>query len=387
MLQSAHLHRYKYLWSKCQKEETIIAAWKKLRKGKTRRREVRAIEANFMEHVRRMQAMLSETRPNGNPELMFTPEYQKPKFIVEHGKEREIYRPNIWDQWVHHIVVYVLCPILVRHSYPYSCGSMPKRGGVYGKKVLERHIRSKYGFRYFAKLDIRHFFNSINIKFVIHRLAVLIADSWFLFLIERIFMWFKNKMPLGYYPSQWFANFVLSPLDWAIARTRPICYVRYVDDMVICSSNKRKLHKLIGYIAHLLGKIHLRLKGNYQVIKFDIQRSEGYRHKGRPIDYMGFVFQRKHTIIRKSILFRTTAFARHLHSLPVISCGQAQSMLSRSGWFKHTDTKYTWYVLIRPCISVKSLKNIVRKYQRRVDNENFLDYRTSHSEAGDLRAA
>lgn len=384
-MKQEHLHRYKYLWRKCQERETIIAAWKKLRKGKTTRAEVIEIEKDFDHNVDLMQAMLRETRPDGDPDKMFTPEYQQPKFIFEHGKQREIYRPKIWDQWVHHIVIIVLAPILLKHSYAFSCGSMPKRGGVYGKRKLERVIK-RQGFKYFAKLDIRHFFNSVNIRYVTSTLRKLIEDEWFIFLVERMFMHFPDRLPLGYYPSQWFANYVLSPLDWVIARRKPLCYIRYVDDFVICSNNKRWLHKIIDLIKKELGRIHLRLKDNFQVIRFDYVKKDGKRI-GRPIDFMGFVFLRDKTILRKSIMLRTTRFAARLGKLPVLAVGQAHSMLSRGGWFKHTATKYIWRERVQPNISVVSLKDIVRKYQRRFDNENTLERGNAFSSAPAVRAA
>lgn len=214
-----HLHRYKYLWSKCNDKQTIIKAWKKLRKGKTLRPEVIQIENNFEYYVCLMQDMLQETKPQGDSEKMFTPRYLKPKNIFEHGKEREIYRPSIWEQWVHHIIVHVLGPIIQKHSYSFSCGSMPKRGGIYGKRELERIIKNK-GFKFYAKLDIRHFFNNVNIQFVINTLEKLVEDEWFIFLVKRVFLHFKNMLPLGFYISQWFANFILTPLDWFIKKEK-----------------------------------------------------------------------------------------------------------------------------------------------------------------------
>lgn len=360
-----HLHRYKYLWSKCCKTETIIAAWKKLRKGKTKRREVRHIEKHFDYYIEQMQNMLYETRPDGDPYAMFTPRRLRPRHIHEHGKDRLIYCPPIWDQWFHHIVILVVSPIITKHSYAYTCGSMPKRGGVYGKHKLSKII-ARGGFKYFAKLDIRHFFNHVGIKHVVKKLNMLIEDDWFIFLIERIFIQFNDILPLGLYPSQWFANFILSPIDWFIARKKPICYIRYVDDFVIGSDNKKFLHGLIKDIKKELGKLRLKLKKNYQVIRFDFIK--GRRRIGRGIDFMGFYFFRDRIILRRSLLYRTVRFVKRLGNLTNISRGQAHSMLSRMGWFKHTDTRYIWRKMIRPYISVAALKEIVRKHTRRINH-------------------
>lgn len=104
------LHTYKYLHRKCCERGVIVAAWKKLRKGKTTRREVIKIEADFDYYVDKMQTMIRNTRPGGDPDLQFWPEKHKARTVFEHGKEREIFCPTIWEQWVHHIVIQVLPP-------------------------------------------------------------------------------------------------------------------------------------------------------------------------------------------------------------------------------------------------------------------------------------
>lgn len=265
-----HLHRYKYLWAKCCMKETIINAWIKLRKGKTKRKRVKEVEENFEYWVNYVQEILINTRPGGNPDKMFTPPKHKVKLVFEHGKEREIYRPGIIEQWVHHVVIQVLGPIINKYSYKYSCGSMPNRGGVYGKKYLERQIKYHRGFKYYMKLDIRHFFKHVRISIVLHKLQTFIEDDWLIFLINRIFMHFKIGMPLGFYPSQWLANYILSPIDFMIVRSRPKAYIRYVDDMIICDNSKRRLRDIFYKIKRELGKLRLKVKSNYQIVRFYI---------------------------------------------------------------------------------------------------------------------
>lgn len=366
-----HLHQNKYLWRACTDREIVIKAWKKLRKGKTKRGEVIKIERNFEYYVDLMIETLKNTRPGGDPEKAFKPAQLRPRHICEHGKPRIIYCPSIWEQWVHHIVIMVLGPIVLKYSYKFSCGSMPKRGGVYGKRRLAKIIKKK-GFKYFAKLDIRHFFNSTKLEIVLHELQVFIEDEWFMYLIRVIFEQFKKGLPLGFYISQWLANFVLCRVDWLIARTRPICFIRYMDDFVICANSKKYLHSLIKRISFTLGKLKLKLKSNYQVIRFIYILKSG-KKIGRKIDFMGFLFDRFHVTLRKRVMLGATRMARRLKKLRVIAVRQAQGMLSRLGWFKHTATKYLYLNYIQVNISVKALKGIVSRHQRRVNDENRLD--------------
>ena len=365
------LHTYKYLHRICCDRQVIIAAWNKLRKGKTKRKEVVKIEADFDNYVDKMQRMIQETRPGGDPGLQFWPEKHKARVVFEHGKEREIFCPTIWEQWVHHIVIQVLAPIVTRYAYKYSCGSMPKRGGIYGKRQMERLISR--GFKYFAKLDIRHFFKSVRQDVVIGMLEELICDEWFIYLVRRIFWQFPKSLPLGFYPSQWLANFVLWKLDRRIVSTG-VDHIRYVDDLVLVSNNKRTLHRVVGIIRQELGKIRLRLKGNFQICRFIFRKKTG-ELIGRAIDFMGFVFRRDRTVLRKKIMIRATRFAGRLKRTRKIATRQALSMMSRIGWFKHTSTSLVWKTYIEPCVNVKVLKGIISKAQKEATHENTMDHR------------
>lgn len=369
-MQEIKLRKYKYLWAKCHDRDVIIAAWKKLRKGKTKRREVIEIENNFEHYVELMIETMKETRPGGDPAKQFTPTIKKGRVVFEHGKERRIYCPRIWEQWVHHIVVQVLAPIITKYAYRYSCGSMPKRGSVYGKRYMERLV--KKGFKYFAKMDIRHFFNNVKLDIVIRELRNLVEDSWLEYLIRRIFLQFPKGLPLGFYISQWLANFVLYRLDQTILAENPHGFERYMDDMVVTGNNKRQLHRLVVKIKQMLGSLRLKLKDNWTVARFTYKKKNGQKI-GRPIDFMGFVFTRKNTILRKKILVRTTHFAGRLSRAAVISPRQALSMVSRAGWFKYTDTRYIWEKYIKGRVNIRALKKIISKYQRRVNDENELE--------------
>ena len=85
--------------------------------------------------------------------------------------------PEIHEQWLHHIIVLILEPIITATAYKYSCGSFPKRGAHYGKKQVEKWIRSGEGIRNFAKMDIRHFYYNIKLKVLMRELRIRIKDE------------------------------------------------------------------------------------------------------------------------------------------------------------------------------------------------------------------
>lgn len=271
-----HGHKeYKYLYQQMLKDDVIRKAYKKLRKGKTKRKEIQYIDAHLDNEVQKMYDMILNTKPEGvdvpHPELVYKPKKRTPKIIFEHGKRRKIYMPEIHEQWLHHIIVLVLEPIITATAYPYSCGSFPKRGAHYGKRQIERWLlHDPKGTRCFAKMDIRHFYDSIRLKILMKELAIRIKDDWFLYIIGLCLQGFNKGIPLGFYISQWLANYLLEPLDRLITEVLGLPKLqRYMDDIVIFASSKKVLQRAIVEIRKMLGqRFRLKLKHNYQVCKF-----------------------------------------------------------------------------------------------------------------------
>ena len=388
------MKQYKYLYQRMLSEELIRLAYKKLRKGKTQRAEIKHIDANLDFEVAAMRKMIENTKPPdvpvANPELAYKPKKRTPKYIFEHGKRRKIFMPEIHEQWLHHIIVLVLEPIITATAYPYSCGSFPKRGAHYGKKQLLKWIKSGKGIRYFAKIDIRHFYDNIQLKILMRELRIRIKDEWFLFIIELCLQGFDKGVPLGFYISQWLANYLLEPLDKFITETLGLKKdVRYMDDVVMYSDNKKILHQAIAAIKQFIGRrFRLKLKDNYQVCKFDYTK----RGKviGRPVDFMGFLFYRNRTGIRKSIMLSATRLATQMHKAKEAGRGyfakHIEAMLSYMGWFSCTDTYDCYRFRVKPLICVRRLKKIISKLKRRTNHDQRVDRRTKHPGAGCLTA-
>lgn len=374
--------RYKYLYKNITDMETIKAAYKKMRRGKSARVSIQRIDANLEYYCKKMQRMLENTKPDGvsvaRPELSFHPckhEY----FEIREGKTRRIQKPSITEQWVHHIIILVLEPILFKHLYNYSLGSIPKRfhgkyferrGGAHkGKMKLEKWIHQ--GFKFFAKIDIRHFYDSIVVDVLIKNLEKYICDPWVIHLIRLCLQHNKRGIPLGFYLSQWLSNVFVEPIDLLIQRAG-YRHIRYMDDIVIVGNNKRELHSLLVEIRKVLGSLRLRMKGNWQVCKFDYIKKDG-EIVGRPIDFMGFKFYRNKTILRKKIIKHMAQIARNIGAKKQngqkICWRQASSIVSRVGWVQYTDC-YGWYLRnIKPFVEIRQMKRIVSKHDKAETNK------------------
>lgn len=279
------------------------------------------------------------------------------------GKVRIIVVPKPIEQIVHHMIVNVLQPIFFHGMYDHSYASIPGRGGLKGKKYLEKQIR-KGGRRikYVLKLDIKQYFASIPHDKLKARLTRIIRDKRFLHVLFVLIDVIPKGLPLGFYTSQWLANWYLQPLDHYIKEELHIkIYVRYLDDEVLMAQSKKVLHKARKEIeAFLERELGLRLKGNWQVYRFNT----GGR-KYRDIDFMGYRFYRDRTTLRKSILHRLKRCAKRIGKAEKPSIFQIRRFLSYMGWVSHTDTYGAFKKYVTPYVNIRRCKQRISNYDRR----------------------
>ena len=365
--------QYKYLWKKCQDEKVIRQAWKNLRRNKTKRKGVIEIDKNLNEEIKKMQKLIAETvaeNPDGgyNP-----PKVRKTKIVHEKGKKRIAHLADIHEQWYFHILVEVMQPIILRRLSKNTVGCIPGRGAHMGKRKIEKLIRD--GARYYIKGDVRHFYDNIRIDIMLRELRRDIADERFLYLIRKIYRYQPKGILIGLYISPWLANYILIPIDNLIERTDNIGFVRYVDDLVITSSNKKILHRLLTAVRIELGKLRLKLKHNYQVIRIDYETKRG--RIGRPIDFMGFEFWRDRTVIRKCILLAATRTAKKLWRAKQEGRGyyarQVRGLVSLMGWFQWTGSYDCYLAYIKPCVDIGKLKRIISKLDKEAKKNDGME--------------
>jgi RNA-directed DNA polymerase len=141
----------------------------------------------------------------------------------------------------------------------------------------------------------------------------------------------KNT-PIGNYTSQWFGNLYMNELDqWVRHNKKVSAFVRYNDDFVIFSDDKKALHKLKDEIEAFLAE-RLKLKFSRWSIAPVTQG----------VDFVGYRHFRTHILLRKSTSKRVI---RRLRRLPVqldrgrVSPEQYRSSIaSTEGWLKWANT-------------------------------------------------
>ena len=186
-----------------------------------------------------------------------------------------------------------------------------------------------------------------------------IKDEKFLRLIGQILENGGDCLPIGYYTSQWFSNFYLERFDHYVKEQLKVqYYIRFVDDMVLFGTNKRKLRRAVEAMnEYLKTNLGLKLKDNYQIWKIH----------SRPIDFVGFRFYKNKTLLRKKIYFRLCRRLRNVKKANYITVKQAQGLLSLTGWLTHINGLKFYKERIYPIAPKWKLKSIVSKHSKKLN--------------------
>lgn len=297
---------------------------------------------------------------NGIQHLLITQTYKPSKYIektIKEGskqKERKISIPKFYpDQIIQWAVLLQTIPLFTKGMYVFTCGSVPNRGTSYAKRYLERWLHNDFkGTRYCLKLDVHHFYQSINHGCLKEMLRHKFKDVKLLKLLYQIIDSTEEGLPIGNVTSQWFANFYLQGLDHYIKeKLHAKYYVRYMDDIVILGSNKRKLGKIKIAIEQYLNNIGLELNSKWQKFKTD----------SRGIDFLGYRFFHYKTILRRSIMLRTTRKVRKVCKKKSYNKHNCMSIISYLGWIKHSNSYKFYRKWIKPYVNIKRMKGVIRR--------------------------
>ena len=138
-----------------------------------------------------------------------------PKVIYDgvSRKKREIIVPTDKEQIIHHMLMNVFEPVVMQGFYEHAYGSIKGRGAELCKRYIERDIRNKSQIKYFLKMDIRKYYNSINTQILIRKLREVIKDKKYLEVLEEVINVQPIGLPLGFYTSQMLAQFYLKDFD------------------------------------------------------------------------------------------------------------------------------------------------------------------------------
>ena len=305
--------------------DNLHRAYQNAKSGKGWYKEVKQIEKRPFYYLAGLQYMLKN-------HLFKTSEYEI--FILNEGKKkRDVYKlpffPDRIAQWA---ILQVIEPFLVANMTADTYSAIPGKGiqpivndlrGYYKTKRVDGKKKSVWvpsilltdeeNTRYCYKIDLHHYYQSINHEVLKQKFRKVFKDPELLWLLDEIADSINTAteedlielslsgeievdpntgIPIGNYMSQYSGNFYLSSFDhWVKEELHVKHYYRYMDDVVIFASSKEELHEIHRKVtAYTRDYLHLNIKGNYQI----------FPTKVRGVDFVGYRFFGEYTLLRKS---------------------------------------------------------------------------------------
>jgi len=233
--------------------ENLLLAWEGFLKGKRSKKDVQEFQLCLMDNILSLHADLSSgTYRHGS--------YYE--FNIHDPKPRLIHKATVRDRLLHHAVYRVLYPFFddtfIADSF--SCRldkgthRAMKRFKAFGNIVSKNNTQTCW----ILKCDIRKFFASIDQNILITTLDNRIEDKCIVNLLKEIVGSFHSGtagtgLPLGNLTSQLFSNVYMNEFDQFVKHT--LCakyYIRYADDFVIFSQDKKYLENLVIAVGEFL---------------------------------------------------------------------------------------------------------------------------------------
>jgi hypothetical protein len=173
-------------------------------------------------------------------------------FKVFDPKERQICASAFGEQVLHHALMNVCHHYFERTQIAHSYASRPGKG-VHAALYAAQDFTRQY--RYFLKLDVRKFFDSIHHAVLKTQLDRLFKDEKVLRIFGQIIDSYcalpDRGVPIGNLSSQYFANHYLTGLDHFVKEQLHCkAYVRYMDDLVLWHDERSNLKEYQLAINH-----------------------------------------------------------------------------------------------------------------------------------------
>ncbi len=278
------------------------------------------------------------------------------------GKIREIFIPKFFpDQIAQWALMLILKPYILKGMYDYCCASIEGRGGSYGMRAVKRWLKedSKQT-KYCLVIDIKKFYPNIDQDLLLQKFHKILKDQKTLDLIEVIVRSVPSGVPIGNYTSQWFANFFLQDFDHYVKEQLKIPhYIRYMDDMVFFSGNKRKLGKWRVQINDFLTKEKLTIKPNWQIFKIGKNKDDG-----RPLDFLGYKFYRDYVTMRSKTFLRATRRIRKIAKKERLIAKDSSAIMSYTARIKVTSGNRFFLKYVSPYVNVGNCRKVISRHDR-----------------------
>ncbi len=301
------MRRHNDLYSRIHDFENLLLAFRKASRGRRFSSEVLNFGKNLEENLISIQDELITGTYEPRPYRTFT---------IYEPKERIIHVAPFRDRVIHHAVMNIIEPIwdslFIYDTYACRKGK-GTHSGVNRTTEFLRAAKEKWGKVYCFQGDISKCFPSINHHILMRIIEQKIKCRQTLRLFEKIIFNGGDRsdpdshnLPIGNLVSQWAANLYLSELDYFVKHSLKVkYYVRYMDDFILLSSDKKQLHTWRREVEQFLWD-NLRMKLNPKSDIYPVNQG---------VDFLGYRIWSSHRLLRKSSLFRATRRFKALSKL------------------------------------------------------------------------
>ncbi|MCC7160638.1 group II intron reverse transcriptase domain-containing protein [Candidatus Nomurabacteria bacterium] len=311
--------------------ENLLLAWKEFQRGKRNKKDVQEFQLHLMDNI------LSLHRDLKNKTYKHGGYYA---FNISDPKPRNIHKTTVRDRLLHHAIYRILYSYFDKKFIhdSYSCRinkgthKATNRFRDFSRKVSKNNTRTCW----ILKCDIRKFFANIDHNILKEILSKGIFDTNILWLLNRVIDSFSSMstnpaiaenvdkgLPLGNLTSQLLVNIYMNEFDQFVKRELKVkYYIRYADDFVILSDNKKYLNIVLEKMKEFLkNKLKLQMHPGKVFIK---TLASG-------VDFLGWVNFSKHRILR------TTTKRRMLKNLK--QNPKEETKQSYLGMLSHGNTR------------------------------------------------
>jgi len=235
--------------------ENFLMTWERFLRGKKYKKDVMAFGARLADNLADLHRSFVDFSYEHGPYSAFN---------ISDPKPRNIHKAIVRDRVLHHLIYKELYPYF-DEKFIYDSYSCRRNKGTHRAINRFRYFACKVSKNnsrtcYVLKCDIRKFFASIDHKVLVKILQRHIQDGDILWLIEKVIFSFHSSqpdigLPLGNLTSQLLVNIYMHEFDMFIKQELRIkYYIRYADDFIILSEDRKYLEDSLPKISEFLEK-------------------------------------------------------------------------------------------------------------------------------------
>ena len=270
-------------------------AWKEFLKGKRNRKDVLEFQRNLMTNILNLHNDLkNKTYKHADYKA----------FKINDPKPRDIHKATVKDRLLHHLIYNALYLYFDKKFIydSYSCRiSKGTHKAIYRfESFIRKASKNNTKQCWVLKCDIRKFFANIDHDILKSILEKYIEDKDILWLLSNVIDSFsfsdsdkiQKGLPLGNLTSQLLVNIYMNEFDQFVKRKLKVkYYIRYADDFVVLSEDRKYLEKILEKIQEYL-KSNLKLEMHPDKVFIKTIYSG--------VDFLGWVHFGKHKVLRTS---------------------------------------------------------------------------------------